>query len=112
VEQLPRYAWFLENSQYRTWPVGQKRPNDLGLFDMHGNVWTWTHNRYLSYPQSNLNDDLEDVEVVTDIKSRIIRGGSFGNLTLLVRSTDRYDIRPGFRNIAIGLRVARTLASD
>jgi eukaryotic-like serine/threonine-protein kinase len=39
-ELLPRYAWYVTNSQDRTWPVGSKKPNDLGLFDMHGNVWT------------------------------------------------------------------------
>src|SRR5437764_8322734 len=36
---LAVYAWTLGNGQYRTWPVGQKRPNDFGLFDMHGGVW-------------------------------------------------------------------------
>src|SRR5215813_8055687 len=36
-ELLGRYAWYLYSSRDRSWPVGQKRPNDLGLFDMHGN---------------------------------------------------------------------------
>ena len=38
---LPRHAWHLNNSEDRTWPVGQKKPNGLGLFDTHGNVWKW-----------------------------------------------------------------------
>ena len=40
-ELLVRYAWYSVNSKERTWPVGSLRPNDLGLFDMHGNVWNW-----------------------------------------------------------------------
>src|SRR5262249_23739273 len=51
VELLPRYAWFLDNSQDQAWPVGQKRPNDLGLFDMHGNVWNWVADPGYPYPQ-------------------------------------------------------------
>ena len=35
-------AWYQKNAQDRAWPVGQKRPNDFGLFDMHGNTFDWT----------------------------------------------------------------------
>ncbi|MCI0463375.1 MAG: SUMF1/EgtB/PvdO family nonheme iron enzyme, partial [Gemmataceae bacterium] len=35
------YGWYLDNARGRAWPVGQKRPNDFGLFDMYGNVWQW-----------------------------------------------------------------------
>jgi hypothetical protein len=38
---LTRHAHYRNNSKDRAWPVGQKRRNDLGLFDMRGNVWTW-----------------------------------------------------------------------
>src|SRR6516225_191938 len=38
-ELLPKYAWYLRNSQEQTWPVGSLKPNDLGLFDVQGNVW-------------------------------------------------------------------------
>src|SRR5205814_313433 len=54
LELLPRYAWcfYPANRTWlnRTWPVGQKLPNDLGLFDMHGNVWTWVEDPYGDYP--------------------------------------------------------------
>ena len=51
ADLLPRYAWYQGNSQDRAWPVGQKRPNDLGLFDMHGNVWNWMADPGYRYPQ-------------------------------------------------------------
>jgi formylglycine-generating enzyme required for sulfatase activity len=51
VELLPRYAWYLGNARDRSWPVGQKRPNDLGLFDLHGNVWNWVADPGYVYPQ-------------------------------------------------------------
>ena len=40
-ELLGKYAWYLDDSQGRTHPVGSKKPNDFGLFDLHGNVWSW-----------------------------------------------------------------------
>ena len=79
-ELLPRYAWFLRNSQDRAWPVGQKRPNDLGLFDVQGNVFNWTQNGYYNYPitaNGKPAEDIEDIKDITDSISRVLRGGSF-----------------------------------
>ena len=45
AELLPKYAWYNKNAQEKTWPVGSLKPNDLGLFDAQGNVWTWCSNR-------------------------------------------------------------------
>ncbi len=49
-ELLGRYCWYEVNSNRRSWPAGVKRPNDLGLFDMHGNVWQWCEDVYDSPP--------------------------------------------------------------
>src|SRR5262249_51913639 len=49
-ELLGNYAWYFLNSNERTWPVGSKKPNDLGLFDMHGNLFSWCNDTLDSYP--------------------------------------------------------------
>jgi formylglycine-generating enzyme required for sulfatase activity len=113
-ELLPRYAWFMGNSkdranQLRTWPVGEKRPNDLGLFDMHGNVWTWCQEKPNNYPRGRLNADTElDIREIRGGYGRIVRGGSFYDHPRRVRSATRGSVTASFRGIYYGLRVART----
>jgi formylglycine-generating enzyme required for sulfatase activity/tRNA A-37 threonylcarbamoyl transferase component Bud32 len=58
AELLDRYAWYFTNPQERTWPVGSKKPNDLGLFDLHGNVYTWCQESYRGYPGEQAGPDL------------------------------------------------------
>src|SRR5262249_7119493 len=78
VELLSRYAWSIDNAEgERAWPVGQKRPNDLGLFDMHGNVFTWCHESYAEYPKDGhqrVVRDQGDNADVTDKVIRVLRG--------------------------------------
>jgi formylglycine-generating enzyme required for sulfatase activity len=109
TELLRRYSWHQANSQTRTWPVGQKRPNDLGLFDIHGNVWTWCQDVAATYPWARLVEDEEDLRDVSDLVPRVGRGGSFSFLGSLVRSAARHRYMPANHNVSFGLRVARTL---
>src|SRR5262249_32387615 len=61
-ELLGKYAWYVGNSKERTWPVGRKKPNDLGLFDLHGHVWNWCQEGYQAYPQTKDGEASEDKE--------------------------------------------------
>jgi formylglycine-generating enzyme required for sulfatase activity len=113
-ELLSRYAWHLDNSRDRvrktgrTWPVGQKRPNDLGLFDMHGGVFTWAQDGYRDYPWGAPVEDKEDIKTIKDGEIRVLRGGSYDIRPEVVRSAFRHFNRPEIRGISMGLRVART----
>jgi formylglycine-generating enzyme required for sulfatase activity len=51
AELLDKYGWYYDNAHERTRPVGRKKPNDLGLFDVHGNVYTWCQERYRDYAE-------------------------------------------------------------
>jgi eukaryotic-like serine/threonine-protein kinase len=104
LELLDRYAWYNANSRDRTWPVGLLRPNALGLFDMHGNVWEWCHDLF----DSKNNDAVE--AMVENRESRAERGGAWYLEPIFVRSAFRGDGAsvPIHLNAASGFRPART----
>jgi formylglycine-generating enzyme required for sulfatase activity len=102
---LGRYGWYLANSPSQSRPVGSLRPNDLGLFDMHGNVWEWSNNRYQEF--ADIIDRNTD-DKVDDMGSRPMRGGAFGHNPWGVRSADRLWFAPAYRDPSIGFRPART----
>jgi eukaryotic-like serine/threonine-protein kinase len=109
---LGRYAWFLEDAGGRSWPAGAKKPNDFGLFDMHGNVWVWCQERYRNYPAAKgdeVVEDREDVLAVDPAAARVLRGGSFNTQARNVRCADRARNVPSLRNNDVGFRVARTV---
>jgi formylglycine-generating enzyme required for sulfatase activity len=111
-ELLRKYAWYTKNSQGKTWPVGSLKPNDLGLFDMQGNVYTWCQERYKNYPQGQgeeRKEDHEDAYSINNQESRVLRGGSFSYPTWIVRSAYRNRDVPTYRGNFVGFRPARTL---
>jgi formylglycine-generating enzyme required for sulfatase activity len=107
---LPKYAWYQKNSQEKTWPVGSLKPNDFGLFDMQGNVFTWCQEKAMYYPQnqSKVSEDKEDEYSINTQNSRVLRGGSFGDHASYVRSSCRYRSVPANRVFTYGFRPART----
>src|ERR1019366_6557116 len=97
-ELLPKYAWYTKNSQEKTWSVGSLKPNDLGFFDVHGNVYTWCQDSYKPYRTGKGEEAAEDQEeddlVVIGTDSRVLRGGSFANQASNVRSANRVNNVP------------------
>ena len=91
----------------KTHPVGLKDPNELGLYDMSGNVWEWCHDRVGSYPSTVQADPIGP----SDGLMRVQRGGSWYDLPVTrCRVADRGDGFPTtFRDFNLGFRVARSI---
>jgi formylglycine-generating enzyme required for sulfatase activity/serine/threonine protein kinase len=111
-ELLGKYSHYVKNSNDRTWSVGLLKPNDFGLFDMHGNIWEWCHEGVIELP-SKLPEALDDREEanlqVTAGQFRMVRGGSFDRNASHIRSASRLRLRTTDDYLIVGLRVARTL---
>lgn len=95
-------AWYSENSNSKTHPVGQKMPNELGLYDMSGNVFEWcsdwySSNYYSNSPQNNPRGP-------SNGQSHAYRGGSWNLIARYSRSSQRIFIAP-VRRFNLGLRV-------
>jgi formylglycine-generating enzyme required for sulfatase activity len=110
-ELLPKYAWYDKSSQEGTWPAGGLKPNDFGLFDVQGNVYTWCQERYLRYPPGGgekPGEDKEDIDSINIQESRVLRGGSFDSRASNVRSASRFDGVLAVSVSGVGFRPART----
>ena len=75
--QLTHYAWYQDNSDGKTHPVGQKRPNAFGLYDVHGNVWEWVQDCWNENYHGAPTDG--SAWLTGDCRQRVVRGGSWFN---------------------------------
>ena len=100
---LGEYAWYYENSDGKTHPVGQKKPNDWGLYDMSGNIWEWCEDGWYENYQNAPTDGTAWNENHSATSSRVLRGGSWFNIPRRCRSASR--LYHNFRDLNFGFRV-------
>lgn len=96
-------GWFEENSSYRTHPVGQKKPNELGIYDMSGNIWEWCFEWYgADYYKNSPAIDPRGPEKG---KQRAYRGGGICGRDYFTRTRARYSLPAKYQHSDMGLRV-------
>jgi formylglycine-generating enzyme required for sulfatase activity len=100
---LEPFAWYGSNSNGTTHPVGSKRPNAWGLYDISGNVWEWVWDWYWKYEPGIVRDP----QGPPTGKYRVLRGGSWPNVARNLRVTDRGGFVPTEKKSSIGFRCVR-----
>ena len=96
---LDEMGWYDQNSGKQTHPVGQKKPNPWGLYDMHGNVWEWCWD----WRDAKLEGGTDPVGPASG-SSRVFRGGSWGRFAFRCRAANRYGYYPSGCGNNIGFR--------
>ena len=96
-------AWYAGNAEERTRPVGLKRPNAWGLYDMSGNVWEWVWDGFGPFQAGLAVDPVGPATC----EARVGRGGSAWSARWGLRPSDRVWYNPAHTNYSLGFRVAR-----
>ena len=97
------HAWSAENADDKTNPVGQKKPNANGMYDMHGNVWEWVVDWFAPHPKA---EQLVDPSGPPEGKHRVFKGGGWYHEAKFARSSSRFMMEPGMGINFVGFRVA------
>ena len=112
-DKLRQVGWYTENSEEGTKEIGQLYPNELGLYDMSGNVDEWCEDCFSEeyYTLCHQQGLVENPCNSTAGTNRVVRGGSYFDGAADCRCTIRFGNGPGYRSVNIGFRLVGVLQS-
>jgi formylglycine-generating enzyme required for sulfatase activity len=99
ASKLGEYAWYKDNSGGTYKPIGTRKPNPWGLYDIHGNVMEWTLDQYLPdyYARKKNGEVKEAYAPVTELYPTAVRGGSWDDEASVARSAARIPSSPDWK---------------
>jgi formylglycine-generating enzyme required for sulfatase activity len=106
-KRMGEFAWFSENSDVMTHPVGEKMPNAWGLYDLHGNVWEWVEDDWF-FNYDNVPNNGQAYEVSERHLWRVIRGGGYYSTAHQSRAAARVEMWPNSKHNFLGFRLVRS----
>jgi formylglycine-generating enzyme required for sulfatase activity len=101
-------AWYKDNSDDRTWPAGAKKANELGIYDMSGNIYEWVNDWHGNYYQNQDRSPIVNPPGPADGTERVLRGGCFNQDARAARSSARARANPETASKMYGVRIAVT----
>ena len=104
---IDEVAWYKNNSHGSSQPVGQKKPNELGVYDMSGNVWEWCWDTYFE----KSNETRNEISSPTSGITKVYRGGSYLDFDYACTVTTRGHRPPNIKQSDIGFRIARSASN-